>query len=164
MSVFPEASMAAKAALILLVLATLLGGCGLSAPGPKTLDGPQSMPLTAENVATVRAGVDRAKATAQKAGSRDEYVRYARQVYAAAVTPWSAAATTETALASAKAGNVHAREYLTVVVYDAQLQAAMEGVNLSVDDWKAIYVGSGIMTDPVFSRYAAMSRGGKALP
>mgnify|MGYP001191718931 CR=1 FL=1 len=158
--------MAAKAALLVLILAMLLGGCGTFAAKPSdTAVAPASMPLTADNIATVRASVVAAKARALRPDGRDAYVRYARQVYAAAVpAPWSAAATTETALASAKAGKNTAREYLTIMVYDLQLQTAMEGANLSAEDWQSVYVGSGIMTDAAFTGYAAMSRGGKVLP
>lgn len=157
--------MSVKAAVLVMLLATLLGGCALSAKPSGTAAGPASMPLTTDNVATVRAAVVAAKAKAQRPDGREAYVRYARQVYASAVpAPWSAAATTETALASAKAGKNAAREYLTIMVYDLQLQTAMEGASLSAEDWQAVYVGSGLMTDAAFTGYAAMSRGGKVLP
>lgn len=158
--------MAAKAAFLILVLASLLGGCGVfSANAPRPDAVPAAMPLTADNVSVVRAAVAAAKVRAARPEGREEYVRYARQVYAAAVpSPWAAAATTETALAGAKAGNHVAREYLTVMVYDLQLQAAMEGANLAVEDWRAVYVGSGIMSDAGFTGYAAMSRRGTVLP
>jgi len=148
-----------------MVLAMLCGGCTSLAtprPGPATV---AAMPLTEANLAQVRAAVARAKAAAPKPADKDAYVRFARQVYVTSWTgSWSAAATTETAMAKAKAGDAIAREYLTVVVYDLPLQAAMEGVSLSAEDWRDIYVGSGIMNDAVFACYAALSRGGKVLP
>jgi hypothetical protein len=158
--------MAARAAAMMLVLTLLCGGCALfSGTRPEARQQPTVMPLTADNVAQVRASVARVKATAQRPGSRDEYVRFARAVYVASWSgSWSVAATTETALAKAKAGNEPARDYLTVMVYDIQLQAAMEGASLTVEDWRDIYVGSGIMTAAAFSGYASMSLGGKVLP
>lgn len=154
------------AAMAVLVLSLLCGGCALFSDSRKDVrPQPATMPLTAENVVRVRAAVAKFKATAPHPATRDEYVFFARTVY---VDSWAGsyavAATTETALAKAKAGDVAAREYLTVMVYDLPLLAAMEGVSLSVDDWRAIYVGSGIMTDAAFSGYAAMSRKGKVLP
>jgi hypothetical protein len=123
------------------------------------------MPLTPDTVATVRAAVTAAKLKAPRAVTRDDYVRLARNVY---VAPWAgqyaAAATTETALAQAKAGNALAREYLVIMVYDIQLQTAMEGASLSAEDWRAVYVGSGIMTDAAYVSYVEMARGGKVLP
>jgi hypothetical protein len=158
--------MAAKAAFLVVMLTMLLGGCGLfPAKPPETAPVPAAMPLTSDNVGMLRTAVAAAKIKAARPEGRDAYVRYARQVYAASVnSPWSATATTETALASAKAGGDPAREYLTIMVYDLQLQAAMEGASLSAEDWRAVYVGSGIMTDAVFTGYVAMSRGGKVLP
>jgi hypothetical protein len=109
--------------------------------------------------------VSRVKATAQRPVERDAYTRFARSVYVASwAGSWSVAATTETALAKAKAGDPAARDYLTVMVYDLQLQAAMEGASFSMEDWRAIYVDSGIMTNAAFTGYVAMSRGGKVLP
>ena len=158
--------MAAKALLATLALTLLLGGCaslGSKTAGPGAA--PAAMPLTAENVAKVRLSVTAAKAKAPRAESRDDYVRLARNVY---VAPWAgqynAAATTETALAQSKAGNSVAREYLVIMVYDIQLQTAMEGKTLSSDDWRAVYVGSGIMTDAAYAGYVEMARGGKVLP
>lgn len=158
--------MAAKAATALLVMTLLLGGCGaLTATAPKAPGASAAMPLTADNVALVRAAVARAKAVAPKPENPDGYVRFARQVYVATFPgQYSAAATTENALASAKAGNDAARQYLTIMVYDIQLHSAMEGASLSAEDWRAVYVGSGLMTDASFSGYAAMTRGGKVLP
>ena len=124
------------------------------------------MPLTADNVARVRAAVAKVKAAATHPTTREAYVRFARTVYVDswAGNAYAVAATTETALAKAKAGDVAAREYLTIMVYDLPLLATMEGVTLSVEDWRAIYVDSGIMTDAAFSGYAAISRKGKVLP
>ena len=107
----------------------------------------------------------KAKTKALRAETRDDYVRLARAVY---VAPWAAghnaAATTEVALAQARAGNQAARDYLTVMVYDIQLQTAMEGTSLSAEDWRAVYVGSGIMTEAAYAAYVDMARGGKVLP
>lgn len=158
--------MAAKAVLATLVLTLLLGGCSLL--GSKTADpaaAPAAMPLTPDNVAKVRASVTAAKAKAPRPESRDDYARLARTVY---VAPWagqySAAATTEAALAQSKAGSSTAREYLGIVVYDIQLQTAMEGRSLSAEDWRAVYVGSGIMTEAAYAGYVERARGGKVLP
>lgn len=158
--------MAAKAVGALILMAMLLGGCGLlhdAASRPAAA--PAAMTLTPESVASVRTAVTAAKAKALRPESRDDYVRYARTVYVASwANAWSAAATTEVALAQAKAGSGPAREYLTIMVYDIQLHSAMEGVSLTAEDWRGVYVGSGIMTDAAFTGYAAMSRGGKVLP
>lgn len=158
--------MAARAALAVLVLSLFCGGCALfSGSRHQARPRPATMPLTADNVAHVRTAVAKVKGTAPHPTTRQEYVRFARAVY---VDSWAGtyavAATTETALAKAKAGDVPARAYLTVMVYDLPLLAAMEGVSLSVDDWRAIYVGSGIMTDAAFSGYAALHRKNKVLP
>ena len=40
----------------------------------------------------------------------------------------------------------------------------MEGVGFPAEDWRDIYVASGIMDAATFAGYAAMSRGGKVLP
>lgn len=158
--------MAAKAVWAALVLTVFLGGCGVL--GSKNADpgtSPAAMPLTADNVAKVRAGVAAAKAKAPRAESRDDYVRLASTVYVASwAGPYSAAATTEAALAQAKAGNAAARDYLAVVVYDIQLQTVMEGKTLSAEDWRAVYVGSGIMTEAAYAGYVEKARGGKVLP
>jgi len=161
-----EATMTAKTTVVLAVLlAMACGGCSWSS-GHRTV-APQvtAMPLTAANIGRVRLAVAQAKAAAPRATDRDAIVRYARQVYVASwAGQWSAAATTETAMAKARAGDPMAREYLTVVVYDLPLQTAMEGISLSAEDWRDIYVGSGIMDDAVFATYAARRRGGKILP
>ena len=158
------------AALILtlaLSLSMTLGGCALLGQGKteEQAKSPAAMPLTADNVTMVRAAVAGAKAKAPRAETRDDYVRLARSVY---VAPWAgqynAAATTETALAQSKAGNSTAREYLVIMVYDIQLQTAMEGKTLSAEDWQAVYVGSGIMTNAAYAGYVDMARGGKVLP
>lgn len=157
--------MAVKAiAAALLALSMLCGGCALS--GARAVPrSPSAMPLTADNVAKVRAAVNGIKATAQRPANHDAFVQFARTVYVRSWSgSWSVAATTEVALAKAKAGDAAARDYLTVMVYDIQLQAAMEGVSLSLEDWRDIYVTSGIMTDRAFSGYASLSRGGKVLP
>jgi len=158
--------MVARAALALMLLTMLLGGCGLVAEkAPQPTAGPTAMPLTADTVAMVRTAVAAAKVKAPKPDGRDGYTRFARSVYVAAVEPkWSVAATTEVALAQAKAGNVAAREYLTIMVYDIQLLSVMEGVSLSAEDWRAVYVGSGLMSDGVFTGYVALSHGGKVMP
>ena len=158
--------MAAKALFLTLALALLLGGCGsLGTKAPTSGAAPTAMPLTPDNVAKVRASVTAAKAKAPRVESRDDYVRLARSVYVASwAGPYNAAATTETALAQAKAGNATAREYLVIMVYDLQLQTAMEGKTLSAEDWQAVYVGSGIMTDAAYAGYVDMARGGKVLP
>ena len=162
----PEAKMAAKAALAILALTFLLGGCGaLSAKPASSVAPATAMPLTSDAVAAVRAKVAAAKAKAGKAETRDDYVRLARTVY---VAPWSgdysAAATTEAALAMAKAGSPIAREYLVIMVYDIQLQTAMGGTSLTAEDWRAVYVGSGIMSDAAYDAYVKMARGNKVLP
>ncbi len=158
----------AFAALILIFsLALSLGGCAGFDQGKtaETAKASAAMPLTADNVSMVRAAVAGAKAKAPRAETRDDYVRLARAVY---VAPWAAghnaAATTEVALAQAKAGNQAARDYLTIMVYDIQLQTAMEGTSLSTEDWRAVYVGSGIMTEAAYAAYVDMARGGKVLP
>ncbi len=158
--------MAAKAALAILVLTLLLGGCAMfSESRPAPAPTPAAMPLTSDNVGQVRAAVVQAKSAAGHPQAKDDYIRYARLVYAGSLNrQWSPAATTETALAKAKAGDAAAREYLTVMVYDLQLQAAMEGASLSAEDWHDIYVGSGLMSEAGFSGYAAMRRGGRVLP
>jgi hypothetical protein len=161
--------MTAKAALAIatLSLTLLLGGCGLLGPGKSAAPAPATaaMPLTPDNVGMVRLAVANAKAKAQKAETRDEYLRLARNVYVASwAGRYDAAATTEIALAQAKAGNQPARDYLVIMVYDIQLQTAMEGSSLSAEDWRAVYVGSGIMTDAVYRAYVDMARGGKVLP
>ena len=161
--------MTAKAALAIatLSLTLLLGGCGLLGPGKSAAPAPATaaMPLTTDNVGMVRLAVANAKAKAQKAETRDEYLRLARNVYVASwAGRYDAAATTEIALAQAKAGNQPARDYLVIMVYDIQLQTAMEGSSLSAEDWRAVYVGSGIMTDAVYRAYVDMARGGKVLP
>jgi len=161
--------MAARAAVLAVVIMTLLcGGCALSGAGRDVASAPTAMPLTKDNVEKLRLSVTRAKTQAAKpaaADSKDAYVRFARQVYVRSWSEaWSPAATTETALALAKAGDPAAREYLTIMVYDLQLQSAMEGVSLTAEDWHDIYVGSGIMTEAVFANYAALSRAGKVLP
>jgi hypothetical protein len=163
--------MTAKAALAIatLSLTLLLGGCGLLGPGKSAAPAPATaaMPLTPDNVGMVRLAVAnaKAKAKAQKAETRDEYLRLARNVYVASwAGRYDAAATTEIALAQAKAGNQPARDYLVIMVYDIQLQTAMEGSSLSAEDWRAVYVGSGIMTDAVYRAYVDMARGGKVLP
>ena len=160
--------MAVKAAAaFVIVLTMLLGGCGVfGAKGPAApTAAPAAMPLTPDNVAMVRAAVAGAKAKAPRADTRDDYVRLARAVY---VAPWAAghnaAATTEVALAQAKAGNQAARDYLTIMVYDIQLLSAMEAASLTPEDWRAVYVGSGVMTDAAFTGYMAMSRSGKVVP
>lgn len=158
--------MAARAAFVLGVLTLLLGGCGfLSHHASKAPVGDEAMPLTSENVSRLRQAVDRAKAVAPRPAGRNDSIRYARTVYAAAVpVPWSAAATTEAALVSAGTGNEAARQYLAVMVYDLQLQTVMAGESLGDDDWQAVYVGSGLMTEPVFRRYAALGRNRSSLP
>ena len=160
--------MTVKAAAAFVVLLTmLLGGCGsFGAKGSATSTAaPAVMPLTPENVAMVRAAVTKAKASAPRPVDSDGYRRYARQVYVDSwARGWSAAATTDAALAAAKSGNGSAREYLSVVVYDVQLTSVMEGVTLSSEDWRAVYVGSGVMTEAAFTRYAALSRDNKVLP
>jgi len=158
--------MAAKTLLTMMILTMLLGGCALVADKtPRTANGPAAMELTADNVGQVRTAVATAKARAAKPEGQGDYVRYARTVYVASwAGRWSAAATTESALAQARAGSDPARQYLTVMVYDIQLLSAMEGASLSAEDWRNVYVGSGIMTDAAFTGYAAMSRCGKVLP
>ena len=158
--------MAAKAFLLTLALTLLLGGCGTFGSKPASPGAaPAAMPLTADNVAKVRVSVTAAKVKAPRAESRDDYVRLARNVYVASwAGPYSAAATTETALPQSKAGNAVAREYLVIMVYDIQLQTAMEGTSLSAEDWRAVYVGSGIMTAAAYAGYVEMARGGKVLP
>lgn len=156
--------MAARAAIVLMLLALVCGGCAASHTQPGAA--PQAaMPLTGPHLSQLRAALAQAKAHAPKPVGKDDYVRYARQVYVASWTgDWSAAATTAVALDKAKSGDALAREYLTLVVYDLPLQAAMEGVGFPAEDWRDIYVASGIMDAATFSGYAAMSRGGKVLP
>lgn len=158
--------MTVKAAWAVLLLTLLLGGCG--AFGSRPADpavAPLAMPLGKDTVASVRVAVTAAKAKAPRAETRDDYVRLARSVYVASwAGQYSAAATTEVALAQAKAGSAIAREYLVIMVYDLQLQTAMEGASLSAEDWRAIYVGSGIMTDAAYCGYVDMARRGKVLP
>lgn len=159
--------MTAKGAVALAaVLAMLCGGCAFFS-GPRSAPPKISaMPLTQANIGRVRAAVVRAKTVAPSPADANAAVRYARQVYVASWTggEWSAAATTEAAMAKARAGDAAAREYLTLVVYDLPLQAAMTGVGFSAGDWRDIYVDSGIMDDAVFAGYAARRRGGKILP
>lgn len=158
--------MARVTASALLVMTLVLGGCALfDAKSPKAPLAPQAMPLTADNVAHLRDAVAKAKAAMPKPVAPEAYRAYAARVYVASWTgEWSAAATTDAALALAKAGNDPARQYLTIMVYDIQLLSAMEGANLSAEDWRAVYVGSGIMTDAAFTGYAAINRAGKVIP
>lgn len=152
---------------VFVLLSLLLGGCGLfSTSGPgKPAAVPTAMPLTPDHVSMVRAAVARAKAEAPKPEDAVGYRQYVRRVYVGSWTgKWSAAATTDAALGAARAGNDAAREYLTIMVYDIQLQSAMEGVTLSAEDWRAVYVGSGVMTDAAFTGYAALNRNNKVLP
>jgi hypothetical protein len=158
--------MTLKTASALLVMTLLLGGCGMFAAKPQTSRAaPAAMPLTSDNVAHVRDAVTKAKASQAKPLAPEEYQAYARRVY---VASWSgehsAAATTDAALALAEAGNDPARQYLTIMVYDIQLLSAMEAASLSPEDWRAVYVGSGIMTDAAFAGYMTMSRAGKVVP
>lgn len=156
--------MAARLAVVLMLLLLVCGGCAASHPSTGTAE-PAAMPFTGPNLARVRAAVAQSKATAPKPVRKDDYIGFARQVYVASwAGQWSAAATTAAALAKAKSGDAQAREYLTIVVYDLPLQAAMEGVGFLAEDWRDIYVGSGIMDEATFAGYAAMSRGGKVLP
>jgi len=161
--------MAARAAVWAVVIMTLLcGGCASSGSGRDALSTPAAMPLTKDNVDKLRLSVTRAKTQAAKpaaSDAKDASVRFVRQVYVRSwPETWSPAATTEIAFAKAKAGDPVAREYLTIMVYDLQLQSALEGVSLTAEDWHDLYVGSGIMTEAVFANYAALSRAGKVLP
>ena len=155
-----------KKFLAMVLLTLLLGGCGAGVEkSARTSAGPGAMALTAENVAQVRTAVATAKSRTARPDTQTDYVRYAKSVYVASwAGKWSPAATTESALALAKAGSDPAREYLIIMVYDIQLHSAMEGASLTAEDWRNVYVGSGIMTDAAFTGYAAMSRGGKVLP
>jgi pectin methylesterase-like acyl-CoA thioesterase len=158
--------MTAKMATAFLLLTLFLSGCvSHDATAPKAAADPAAMPLSAENVGQVRAAVAKAKAAAPKPDTPDGYVRFARQVYVASCPAgYSPAATTDAALAAAKAGSDAARQYLAIMVYDIQLHSAMEGTSLSADDWRAVYVGSGLMSERAYASYAALARGGKVLP
>ncbi|WP_428565399.1 MAG: hypothetical protein ACP59X_04245 [Solidesulfovibrio sp. DCME] len=158
--------MALRLASALLAITLFLGGCALfGSKAPDAPAAPKAMPLTAENVAQVRDAVAKAKAVQPMPQAPEAYKAYARRVYVDSWTgPWSPAATTDTALALAKAGSDPARQYLTIMVYDIQLRSAMEGTTLSAEDWRAVYVGSGIMTEAAFCGYVAMSRAGKVIP
>ncbi|MEL7640064.1 MAG: hypothetical protein AAGU21_10525 [Solidesulfovibrio sp.] len=158
--------MALRLSSALLAMTLFLGGCAMFAgPSPTAPAAPKAMPLTAENVAQVRDAVAKAKAAQPRPETADAYKAYARRVYVDSWTgQWSPAATTDTALALAKAGSDPARQYLTIMVYDIQLRSAMEGTSLAAEDWRAVYVGSGIMTDAAFTGYMAMNRAGKVIP
>jgi AhpD family alkylhydroperoxidase len=160
-----EATMAARAAVWAVVIMTLLcGGCAFPAPVGMLLraDGHAADQGQCGEVAAVRDPGQDASCQAAAADSKDAYVRFARQVYVRSWSEaWSPAATTETALALAKAGDPAAREYLTIMVYDLQLQSAMEGVSLTAEDWHDIYVGSGIMTEAVFCQLRRLEPGGQ---
>lgn len=158
--------MARNMASALLIVTLVLGGCAMfAAKAPQAPSAPQAMPLTVDNVAHVRDAVAQAKATMPKPVVPSAYKAYAKRVYVDSWSgPWTAAATTDVALAEAKAGSDPARQYLTIMVYDIQLLSAMEGANLSTEDWRDVYVGSGIMTDAAFTGYAAITRAGKVIP
>lgn len=150
----------------LLVLTLLLGGCGMfstSAPPPPAA--PEAMPLTEANVDAVRSAVAKAKSQTSRPAAPGDYEAYVRRVYVAPWTGhWSAAATTEAALAQAGHGSALARQYLAIMVYDVQLLSVMEGASLSTGQWRDVYVRSGVMSENAYSGYVAMNQGRRALP
>ena len=122
------------------------------------------MPLTMENARACATAVERAKAPLGgpgESGGKDAFLRYMAAAYAAPLRGrWLIPQTVAEAF-SQRNGNPAAVETLKILVYDPRLTAALTGQNFTMDEWREMYIKSGLMdaqTFDLFEREGASSR------
>lgn len=135
-----------------ILAAGLFLGCSFfAAKAPPTPPPPAVMPMTAPAVSDCLTRVQAAKAAQPRPGTLEEYVRYVAAVYVEPVrSRYAVAETMETAVRQAAAGDPQAQRLLAGTVRDVQLQAAMGGRTFTVDQWREIYLRSGLLNQDTF--------------
>lgn len=157
-----------KFSILLLILFILPLSACLS---KKTQEVPEkkSMPLSAESVATYRSEVDKIKkstlsparpGTLSSPFSKEEAIRYARQVY---VTPliqkgYSMPETLAQAFLLPSPGP--GAEFLEASVYDVLLLATLKGADFSSAEWRDILTASGFLSPAQFQEVERRMRDG----
>lgn len=141
-------------ALVGMVAAGLFLGCSFfAAKEPPAPPPPAVMPLTDPAVSEVLARVQAAKAGQRRPEGIEEYIRYTAAAYVEPIrSRYAVAETVDAAVDQAARGNPQAGRFLAGTVRDVQLLAAMEGRTFTVDQWREIYVRSGLLTQDTFSR------------
>ncbi|NDY56383.1 hypothetical protein G3N56_06450 [Desulfovibrio sulfodismutans] len=139
-------------ALAAIVVAGLFLGCTFfSAKEPPAPPPPAVMPMTPAAVSDCLSRVQTAKAAQPRPESLDDFVRYVAAAYVEPVrSRYAVAETMETAVRLSAAGNAQAQRFLAATVRDVQLQAAMGGRTFSVDQWREIYLRSGLLNQDTF--------------
>jgi|GEM_PF-1603043 len=139
-------------ALAAMVVAGLFLGCTFfTAKEPPAPPPPAVMPMTAPAVSECLSRVQAAKAAQPRPETLDDFVRYVAAAYVEPVrSRYAVAETMETAVRLSAAGNAQAQRFLAATVRDVQLQAAMGGRTFSVDQWREIYLRSGLLNQDTF--------------
>jgi len=120
-----------------------LAACADKAPAPPS--GPAFMPLTMENARACVAVILQAKERMERPRGKDGFIRYAAAVYVAPLRGrWLVRETVAIALTQRKT-NPAAETFLKCTVYDLLLTAALTGESFTSEEWREIYVRSGVM-------------------
>ncbi|MEF3698309.1 hypothetical protein [Desulfolutivibrio sp.] len=139
-------------ALVAIVVAGLFLGCTFfTAKEPPAPPPPAVTPMTDAAVSECLSRVQAAKAAQPRPETLDDFVRYVAAVYVEPVrSRYAVAETMETAVRLSAAGNAQAQRFLAATVRDVQLQAAMGGRTFTVDQWREIYLRSGLLNQETF--------------
>ena len=140
------------AALAAILVAGLVLGCTFfAAKEPPTPPPPAVMPMTGQAVSECLSRVQAAKSAQARPETLDDFVRYVAAAYVEPVrSRYAVAETMETAVRLAAAGDAQAQRLLAGTVRDVQLQAAMAGRTFTVDQWREIYLRSGLLNEATF--------------
>ncbi len=149
-----------------LVVAGLFLGCTFFASKePAAPPPPSVMSMTDPAVSELLGRVETAKASQRRPEGFEEYVRYVATVYVEPIRlRYAVAETVDAAVRQADLGDAPAGRFLAGTVRDVQLLAAMEGRTFTVDQWREIYVRSGLMAPDTFARLGGDMPQNPALP
>ncbi len=148
----PGTGMNVKKLFLCIAAMIFLAACADKAPAPPP--GPALMPLTMQNAEACEAAVGQAKERLTPPRGKDDFIRYAAAAYVAPLRgKWLVRETVAAALAQRET-NPAAEEFLKCAAYDLQLTAALSGETFTSEEWRDIYVRSGLMDAASFDQLA----------